>query len=177
MKIIYLLACTGLLGCWSSSSIIHGPDGKDTIAIRCGGSWADQQTCLEEASKTCPTGYTILDQSANEGTALVANQYGVNTSVYTVRTFRGNMVIRCGPVSLSTEDASSVSMKTLITNKIHEEFMKGCYQHLPQNAPIGLCDCGYGQYLKFYSVEERNSSNLDLNKLEQYKIIVKNKCY
>jgi hypothetical protein len=55
--------------------------------------------------------------------------------------------------------------------------MKGCYQHLPPNAPIGLCDCGYDQFLKLYSVEERSSSNLDLNKLEQYKIVVKNKCY
>ena len=176
MKIVYLLACVGLLGCWSSSSVIRASDGKDAMVIRCGGSWSDQTTCLEEASKTCPSGYTILDQSANEGTALVANQFGENTSIHTVRTFRGNMIIRCGPVTVIAEDASSVSMKTSTTNKIREEFMKGCYQHLPQNAPIGLCDCGYGLFLKFYSVEEQNSSNLDIDKLKRFYAVVKNKC-
>lgn len=60
MRIVFLFALVLLAGCATSTSM-HGPDGKEMLAIECHGSAQSPASCYKKAGEVCgERGYQII---------------------------------------------------------------------------------------------------------------------
>ncbi len=99
-----LPAVLALGGCVSSSALVT-PNGQQGFNINCsskgmiGNAMVNRGSCLEEAGKRCPHGYTILDANEQGAYNTVVNEYGASQ----VPTYSRSMIVECKPPPPKTQ--------------------------------------------------------------------------
>lgn len=100
-RLIIAFACAALAGCAVGSTPITTPNGTKGFAIHCNSQGAIGHAvigwgnCYEQASKSCPRGYTILERTGEDGAvggaAASGSEYSANISTVKDR----SMIIEC----------------------------------------------------------------------------------
>jgi len=108
MRWAILPAVLGLAGCVNSSSIVT-PTGHEGFSINCSsqGIVGSSSSCLEEAARRCPAGYTILNADEPGAAPVVTGSTGSVTTVASAAGQDGtapqpaagkrNMIVECKP--------------------------------------------------------------------------------
>jgi len=104
MRILMLIAIAAALTACATATPMHGPDGKEMLAIECHGSAQSPAACYKKAGEICGTnGYDILGK---DGEAIpIGTSTGYSTAYQGLQIQQVGMVVyrtlyvRCKPAS------------------------------------------------------------------------------